>query len=463
MIRHSILMSFAILSAVVTGARSQALPNEVSTRVGRAATFVYAFTPYQYQHRLSDFDFVWTQIPTNIQGGYDKLYFPPAVMSGGYVPVNRIPASAYLIGTTSYVRACRNAPLAGGCTTEWLQENHPTWIIYKADQVTPSYQFGNTGWVPLDITNPDVQAWLLANYYSPILDLGYEALTIDNVTAQNDFEEVGTCSIKPITNCMADGGTWTEIYAAARYNNAAFVAARVAWGKAVTAWAHARGVTTVANITYVPTQPADTASLIAAYDMWYDEYGVSSADEPSPCALTARSSGAEWIAKVAFITGLNGGNGPNGYISENSVCPHTAPYRRGEDSTFEMVEYVVATYMLIKNAHTYLAMFFSTGPAPGGTCGPAAYCLQTSGASWPHFFMEHGLPNGPYSIIGNVYHRTFTDAVALVNPSPSAYTYDLGASVYYRFDCSRWAGVITVPKESGMVLLNREAPSCRVP
>src|SRR3989344_9031275 len=36
----------------------------------------------------------------------------------------------------------------------WFQTNHPDWIEYQCDGVTPAYEYGSQN-VPLDITNPD--------------------------------------------------------------------------------------------------------------------------------------------------------------------------------------------------------------------------------------------------------------------------------------------------------------------
>jgi hypothetical protein len=39
----------------------------------------------------------------------------------------------------------------------WFLTNHPDWIVYLGDRVTPAYMGGSAIIVPLDIGNPDVR------------------------------------------------------------------------------------------------------------------------------------------------------------------------------------------------------------------------------------------------------------------------------------------------------------------
>jgi len=435
---------------------AQSLPADVSTRVGRAGEFVYDYTLSQYQNKLSTYDIIWDNRPNSAQGYV--LILPSSVFSSGYTAVNRVPTYASPYGTgITILKAC-GVP-SGGCPLAWFRTNHPTWIIYTSDQVTPAYQFGDTTWVPLDISNVTVQSWLETNVYAPILSAGYQSFSIDNVTDRNDWDEVGICSIAPTTNCTADGGTWTQLYSGAVQNDATFINNRVAWGQAVTAWAHTQGKSTMANISYDAANLTDTARLVNAYDIWYDEQGITGDSQPSACTPNNGSgaTGTYWINKIAFITGLNGGAGPNAYVDENSICPIGSFTKAGVSTNFEVVEYAAASYLLLKNAHTYMTMYFDSGSAGG----PGYYNENTPTAFWPQFYLTHGVASGAYAVTGNVYYRTFASLLALVNPSTTlSRTYDLGASVYHRSDCTRFTGVITIPPITGMVLLNGEPSGC---
>jgi hypothetical protein len=450
-----LLAATAASSATLTFAQS--LPVPVPNRIGRGGEFTYQYTPEQYATKLSTRDVYWSAQATTGQGGYNKLYYPANTFSGVYAPVNRVPAHAFTIGKIELINACGNAPAAGGCTMAWFQHNHPSWIIYRNDQVTPAYMFGDTGYPPLDISNSVVQTWLISSYYAPMMALGGHAIDQDNVSPRNDWGEAGVCSIKPTTNCTSDGGTWTQLYDGNKVvGDAAFVAARVQWALTLTAWAHSIGKSTMANVTYEPNDSAGTANIVNAYDIWYDEAGFTGDSDPSACELTPYASGSYWINKLAFVTGLNGGAGPNAYVSENSICPAKTHYPSGKN--FEMVEYAVATHLLHKNSHSYLWMFFSID---GVVCGPAAYCDDTDGGSWPQYWLEHGAASGAYTVTGNIYNRTFANTLALVNPSlTTAYKYNLASKVFYRSDCTRYTGTITVPSGTGMVLTSHETSNC---
>jgi len=125
---------------------------------------------------------------------------------------------------------------------------------------------------------------------------------------------------------------------------------------------------------------------------------------------------------------------------------------------FEMVEFAVASYLIVKNAHTYLAASFGNAMNVGGA---AYYNDETATGAWPQFTLNHGAASGAYSVTGNVYNRTFANVLALVNPSiTTAYAYNLGSSVYYRSDCTRYTGTVILPPVTGMVLENGASPRC---
>ena len=145
--------------------------------------------------------------------------------------------------------------------------------------------------------------------FAPLLDEGYQAISVDNVTAVNDFGEAGVCSIAPTTSCTADGGKWAQLYTGVRYDDRRFTAARIEWAKTITAFAHSRGRSAMANVTYAPRLESDTIELINAFDLWFDETGFTGNNVPSDCSLNSRyaTTGKKWEDKVNFIVNLNGG------------------------------------------------------------------------------------------------------------------------------------------------------------
>ncbi len=455
------LRLFAIVVSAVLGiasAGAQGIPADVSTRVGRAASFIYGYTPSQYANELFTRDVVWDNRPTSIQGGADKLHFPSTTFSSAYTAVNRVPSGQIVYGRTRLITACGNSS-GGGCTLAWFQTYHPTWIIYTSDQLTPAYQFEDPLWIPLDISNPDVQSWIKTNLYHPILSAGYQAISVDNVTNRNDFKEIGVCSIAPVTNCTSDGGTWTKLYSGVVIGDPVFKANRLAWAREITRYAHSLGKSSIGNVVYDPVDAVAGAALVNAFDIWFDEPGITGDSNPSACNPRNLSSvtGADWIKKVDFIVGLNAGAGPKAYVSENSICPAGALYGVAGHSNFEVMEFAVASYLIYKNSHTYLFTYFDNG-----STGIGSFTEDMVGAAWPHLYLEHGEARGPFSVVNEVYTRSFANVVALVNPSRAeTRTYDLGSQPYSRFDCSRHTGVVSLPPLTAMVLLKSPAPGCQ--
>lgn len=437
---------------------AQVLPPSVPDRVGRAASWVYNWTSAQYATKLNTRDVIWDNTPTSRQGGSGKFSLNTnSVFSGGYTAVNRIPIVRIYGGNRRLPTGC-SAP-GGGCTLAWFRANHPSWIIYKSDQRTPAYMFDDLSMIPLDISNPDVQAFFKTNLYSPVLNAGYHAISVDNVGSRNSWGESGVCSIAPTTNCTADGGKWTQLYTGAIIGDAAFAKNRIAWAQAITAYARSFGKSSMGNVYYESTDAINSANLVNAFDIWYDEDGYTGDTTPSPCTPKNPSGhvGPGWISKMNFITNLNAGAGPKAHISENSICPVGAWSKVGAGSNFDMVEFAVASYLIGKGSHGYLLWFFSNG----AICDTSYFCDNDITANWPQFWLHHGPAAGRFTVTGNVYHRNFAKALALVNPSIAmTFTYDLGSNVHHRSNCTRYTGKISLPPMTGMVLINGEPTGC---
>lgn len=445
------MLAAALFAVSIASTVAQPLPSDVPTRVGRAQSWVYNWTARQYTDHVRDFDIIWDNTPNSQQGGA-SAFVPSATFSSAYTAVNRVPIARNYAGNILLPKGCGR----GGCTLEWFQANHPTWVIYRKDRKTPAFMFDDRRWIPLDVGNPEVQSFFFANLYSHILKAGYSAISVDNVGTFNSWQETGICSVKPEgdKDCQGSGGTWRALYTGDKFDPA-FAASRIAWAKAITAYAHSQGKRSIGNVSDILTDLPNSAALVNAFDIWWDESGYTGAKTPSPC--TPAGGGyvaARWIAKITFITGLNAGAGPKAHISSNSICP-IGTWAHGKMSNFEVVEYAVASYLIGKGDRSYIANFF----ADATSCNSAFYCADRATAAWPQFNLTHGAAAGPMRVTGNIYHRTFAKVIALVNPSTTtAFKYDLGASVYHRSDCTRYTGTITVPPITGLVLLNGEPP-----
>lgn len=444
MSRHLIVAAsvFVFLGTIGTASATCGSLPDVSTRIGTAATFIWNWTAAEYTDDTAPRDYYWNNQPVRAQGF--SLRLPAQSFSSAYTAVNRVPVHAQRFGGMGIVRACGNSPAPGGCSLDWLQRNHPAWIIYRTDQATPAYQFGDQDWIPLDISNPAVRAWLQTNQFKPLLAAGYQGISIDNVSDRNDWDEVGICSVAiPSGTCASNGGVWTKLYTGAVKGDAQFLDARVAWLKAATKFTRDHGGCSSANVTFNPADLRSTAELVDAVDIWFDENGFTGDSNPSACSPAgpgAGSVGATWVAKAKFIVGLNGGRGKP-MVQQNSICPRGTSHAR----TKEVLEYAVASYLLTKNAHTYIAWYFDDGKT-----GNTSFFNDPS--SWPQLSWHHGAALEAMVEVGGVYRRTFENGLALVNPSTQHdATYELSA-VHEDFDGVARHGRITLPPVSALLL-----------
>jgi len=424
-----------------------ALPSTSST-VGRAATFVSGWTAAQYATQLRTRQIVWDNSPGSGQGGTGSAYAPTGAISSFYSAVTRVPVNAHTHSTARIISAC-GVQTGGGCTLAWFQANHPTWIIYKHDQLTPAYEFSDTTWIPLDISNPDVQAWIEANYYAPILATGiYNGISVDNVSDQNTWDEEYTCSIAPVTGCTADGGTATHKYTGSVSGDATFVANRVSWLQAITTYAHANSAVSIGNIFYDPNDQTDTASLIGAVDIWYDEQGFNGDAATATCQAGGGSTyqfwGTYWTGKVAFINGLNSGAGWP-MVQEAALCPLASPNRA-------VVQYAMASYYLTNMGHTWVAPYSVTA---------GDYSDQSPKAVWPELYKSLGtaVDAPPTSGDSNgIWSRKFSGGIAIVNPSSTLSEPFTLSGNYHNLDGTPYSGTITLPPVTGMTLLSGSSP-----
>lgn len=435
-----LVLSFFLVTGGRTASAQHPMPPDVSTRVGRAQTFVYQWTAEEYATKLGTRDFIWNNRPGSPQGGTAKLWFPPGTFSDFYMTVTRVPSYPQIYGRVVTITAC-GVP-SGGCPLSWFQAHHPEWIVLKRDRATPAYGFNNTEGIPLDIGNPQVQNWIENNWVLPALSAGYAGISIDNVTDRNDFGEAGVCSVAVMSgNCESSGGRWRQLYSGQLSGDRAFIEVRLAWLKELTRFAHAHNAATTANVTYDQSNPTDTARLIQAVDIWYDETGFNGDPATANCQIGGGQRyhifGDYWVRKVAFITSLNGGRGWP-MVQEAAMCPPETPNRR-------VVAYALASYYMTKNSHTYIAPYFTH---------PAAYSDLSANGPWPEFAYQHGaaIDQKPVAV-GGIYRRAFERLLALINPSPTASaSYSLPGR-YRDFDGTQYAGRIIIPPLTALTLV----------
>ena len=126
---------------------------------------------------------------------------------------------------------------------------------------------------------------------------------------------------------------------------------------------------------------------------------------------------------------------PVALVIEGAACDRV-------DAAGPTIMYNLASYLLIKNAHTYQTLLYRD----------VAAFEDFS----PDFYLRHGAPveqmrRSPEG----VYHRRFTHALALLNPSGSRVaTYDLGDAMHRNSQGQQFTGAVAIPPVTGMILLS---------
>lgn len=119
-----------------------------------------------------------------------------------------------------YIPFTRDPDASRGPTGYWQRE-HPSWILYRCDRVTPAWEFDDTlrhEKMPLDLSNPDVLTWQLQNYVFPAERDGYDAIALDNFSLNNTWRACG----------IWRNGEWTRLYSG-KLHDPAYAATIISW------------------------------------------------------------------------------------------------------------------------------------------------------------------------------------------------------------------------------------------
>ncbi|MGH9643810.1 MAG: hypothetical protein ACRD3Q_15485 [Terriglobales bacterium] len=303
------------------------MPADTTMRVGRGQSWVTRWTSAQYaalspvtdsvpffrtttELSPNQRDYIWDGRTGREQGA---LSLPPGVFTGAYISVAGVVNYPFEVDPLHYIHFCGPNQ---DCTYEWLDTNHPNWIVRTHDQATPAWFFNAQNFVPLDISNPIVQNFLLVNEIGPLIGYGFQGISVDNVNERNLFDLEGVCSASipldssgnPVGDCTSNGGIWTQLYQPPStlpdpsYDDGAYTTDRVAWLKAITAYAHQLGAAVAANIYYETRNLNHKAAhdqaykaLINSVDIWAYEPGFTGTFVPSPCLV----GGAQSYSRIA--------------------------------------------------------------------------------------------------------------------------------------------------------------------
>jgi hypothetical protein len=356
--------------------------------------------------------------PTSLQGKVDYVWNwntggaagLPSVYKGFYYPYDRDDSTNWD---------------AKAHTITWWKANHPDWIEYRCDRTTVAYEFGDTSYVPLDITNPAVLQYLQQTYYAPTLSSGtYQAIAFDNP----DFDNSGSWTGQRCGHYAANS-SWVQQFSGTS-SDPAYRQAILTWAQTMRDWMHAQFPKSTFNVnfSYDNTWPTDSDVLLSAIDIDLDESGFTNGNSGHPGAYTDGT----WYALAIHL---------QKYLAQGKgwFDLNREPVSDFSSVTNAQVQWALANYLLVKNNASFV---FVAGPQYG--------YLQLRA----EFAAPVGSPTESFHQSQGVYVRGFTGGVAFVNPSSTtSYTVML-SGVHHDLYGNAVSGSVTLAPASGLVLLN---------
>jgi Hypothetical glycosyl hydrolase family 15 len=308
-------------------------------------------------------------------------------------------------------------------SVSWYRQNHPDWLEYKCDRKSPAFEFGANN-APLDFTNPAVQAYQYQTWVDPQLAEGYGGIAIDTISLTNDWKQCGHFST---------AGAWVAQFTGGE-NDAAFRSAILSWEANIYAHVHAQSPTATMQVNYSyegGVSRAENLQLMTTTDMVFDERGFTNWG-----AKRNVTRPGEWRTIVDGIA----------YVESKGGCYMTNAEEPGQNGAITPQErqWVIANYLLVKNDCTYMYMTGYNGKAQG-------YGVLLT---FPEYKIAIGSATGAMKASQGAYSRSFTNGIAIVNPSGSTVTFNLPAGTYKTVDGIVEGPSVTLGPSTGLVLLS---------
>lgn len=213
---------------------------------------------------------------------------------------------------------------------EWYKKNHPDWVMYKEDKVTPAYGYiyDYGGLVPLDVSNPDVREFYLKEFMLPAIQQGYKVVAMDNVDLGNWPGAVG----------KYENGKWVPLYTGKK-GDTVFYENMIGWMRYLTDQLNPLGVQVAANIK-ANSAPNDVVlRMVHSVNIWLDENGFTHTGK--------NITGNNWQRQFNYLKEI----APvKGYISINQVAGAV------EQTDAAQIEWVIANFLLTRGPQSLLAI-----------------------------------------------------------------------------------------------------------
>jgi hypothetical protein len=406
------------LAVAVTGAlalyTSRLLDGATLNLVATSSSHVPVKPPFTGDGIHVGLPFNWRMSTPDSESGWVDLVWgssfpqrPQSTYNGAYFPFARDPSD-------------KPSRLA------YYEAQHPDWIVYKCDQKTPAYSFGNNA-VPLDIGNKAVLDFLLATYIYPAVDKDkYDGIDFDNVGLFNDTQRCGVWKTDARGNRM-----WLQQYSSDPHD-AHYTDTILAWANYMSAHIRAHAPGTFIGVNTAIDQIADSARLLRYFDLFVDEKGFTTwgSREATDAAWAAEIKGATFLAQQGKALLL--------------LCEQPG---RTPAHTRTQVQWCLSNYLLVKGEHTYanISGFLSGVKNEGEQDYGVFYPL-------PEYHAPIGSPTDDAHPDSGVYVRHFTNGVAYVNPS-STRSYVVTVPASKDLYGASVSGAIHLAPHTGVILL----------
>jgi len=188
------------------------------------------------------------------------------------------------------------------------------------------------------------------------------------------------------------------------------------------------------NFSYDPNFSADSNALSNYIDFYIDEQGFTNGNNASPTNPSSWFfTDTIWSEKINWIQ--NAIKLGRGFFSIDQEPVSFA------NVSNDQVQWVLANYLLVKNNASFMYI-----------CGYQEYGYIFIR---PEYSMQIGSPVNGMILDQNVYMRSFTNGIAIVNPSSaSTYEVQLPQSGYKDVYGNTYGSQVTMPAHSGVILLN---------
>jgi len=302
---------------------------------------------------------------------------------------------------------------------EWYKKNHPDWIVYKADQVTPAYGYiyDYGGLVPLDVSNPAVREYYLNDFVLPAVQKGFRIVAMDNVDLGNWPGAAGRFV----------NGKWQQLYTGTK-NDTAFQHQMISWIQFLADRLHPLGVHVAANIKANSAKPEVVLRMMHAADIWLDENGFTH---------TGRNvTGDAWERQRRFLEAIAP---TKGYISINQIKGSMDQADPGQ------LEWVIANFLLLRGPQSLLAL-----------TGFEQKAIYQEFHYRPEMDADIGAPLEQPHRVQQAWIRQFRNGMVCVNPSPrDTVTITLPEGNWKSITGPLKQGILQLAPGSGRVLVRK--------